>query len=359
MINLVWVLLASGVTVLLAAAIDIKNHKTCQQVKISIQGANRFMFLNNHDIIELISQNGINHPVGKSIAACDLQHLQTLLEKNVWVKEARLFFDNNFVLHVLILEREPVGRVFNEEGQSFYIDSSGALIPPGNKRFVVQLPVFTGFPTTGKGDSVLLRQISHVSQYILQDSFWKAQIAQVDITPLRQFEMVPTFGSHLIRFGDGEDYTGKFNRLALFYKTVLRNYGFNRYSTISVEYNNQVIGTKKTLVSRIDSLQALKNIQKLIEESKKVLTDSIPAESIPVESIDKKQAGDSLTDRPAQSRVDIIRSSPKPKDPGKKAAAPKQPAATKKKEVNPVPRATKPKENSTREKPKAVMPKLQ
>ena len=346
-------MLASGVTVLLVAAIEIKNHKTCRQVQISIQGARHFMFLNNRDIVQLISQDGAGHPVGKPISACNLQLLQAVLEKNVWIKEAKLFFDNNFVLHVMILEREPVARVFDAEGSSFYIDSSGFRIPLGSKRMVVQLPVFTNFPAKANSDSLLLRQISLLSGYILHEPFWKAQIAQVDITPQHTFEMVPTFGNHLIEFGGAENYAAKFHRLALFYKKVLKNYGFDRYARISVQYGEQIIGTKKAGGSRIDSLQAMKQILQLIEESKKPAPDSVPFVPEPVVNKERINKADS-----SASSKEINRpKNPKPKDPVKGAAPRKEAAVPKKKVANPLPRATNPNANPTREKPKAVMPK--
>ena len=352
LISFFWVLLASGVTVLLVAAIDIKNHKTCRQVQISIRGAKRLLFLNNRDIVQLISQNGAGYPVGQSISDCNLQQLQLVLEKNVWVKEAKLFFDNNFVLHVLILEREPVARVFDTDGGSFYIDSTGFRIPLSNKKMVVQLPVFTGFPAPGNSDSLLLRQISLLSTYMLHAPFWKAQIAQVDITPRKTFEMVPTFGSHLIEFGDAENYAAKFDRLALFYRKVLKNYGFDRYSRISVQYGEQIIGTKRTGGSKIDSLQAMKRIQQLIEESKNLATDSAALVPLPVADTAKKISRDSSIRKPEKDPLPV-----KPKKPVKATVPLKLPAAPGKKVVNPVPRATNPNAKPTREKPKAVMPK--
>jgi cell division protein FtsQ len=63
--------------------------------------------------------------------------------------------------------------------------------------------------------------IKNLSQFIQKDSFWSAQVAQVDITPQRNFEIVPTIGSYIIEMGDGENLERKFNRLMLFYKQVL------------------------------------------------------------------------------------------------------------------------------------------
>jgi cell division protein FtsQ len=60
------------------------------------------------------------------------------------------------------------------------------------------LPVFTNFPSdkkTWRGkDSVLIKQVKDISLFLLQDTFWMAEIDQVDINPAREFEMVPKGG---------------------------------------------------------------------------------------------------------------------------------------------------------------------
>ena len=51
---------------------------------------------------------------------------------------------------------------------------------------------------------------------------------------------------------------------------------------ILVQYNNQIVGVKKGYVTKFDSLQVLKNIQKLIQASQKMQTDTL------FTSVDKK-----------------------------------------------------------------------
>lgn len=279
-----WSVLGAGVVVLLVAAIGIKNHKACKAVEIRINGVEDFYFLDEKDVGHIITEAGISKPVGKSIDTFNLLRLEALLEKNVWVKHAQLFFDNNLVLHVNIMEREPVARMFTASGYSFYIDSSGFRMPLSNK-MTVRLPVFTGFPSDRSAlngsDSLLLEHIKKVSRYIFKNSFWMAQIAQVDITPDHKFLMAPTVGNHVIEFGDGENHESKFRRLFVFYSQVLSRVGFDKYSKISVQYDRQVIGTKKGLMPKIDSLKALKNIQNMISETMKITEDSVftPEES--------------------------------------------------------------------------------
>jgi cell division protein FtsQ len=109
--------------------------------------------------------------------------------------------------------------------------------------------VFTSFPSEKdkviNTDSVLTRHIIQISEYLEKDSFWMAQIAQVDIQPDRTFEMIPVIGNHTIVFGDGADYDKKFRRLLLFYQQVLSKTGMNVYDKLNVTYDRQVVGVRK------------------------------------------------------------------------------------------------------------------
>jgi cell division protein FtsQ len=275
-----WLVLGSCVLVLLIASINIKKQKSCKAVEIEIEGVEEYYFLDKNDILKIISENNTYSLVGREIEVFDLHRLENLLRKNVWVKYAELFFDNNLVLHVKVREREPVARIFTKIGQSFYIDSSGYRMPLHNK-LSARLPVFTGFPANQPqlhgADSLLMDHIKKISLYILNDSFWMAQVAQVDITQNRTFELFPTIGNHVIDFGSGENYEQKFRNLFVFYKQVLTHTGIDKYSRLNVQYQNQVIGTRKGEVARYDSIQALKNIQKMIQEATRIAEDTLYA----------------------------------------------------------------------------------
>ncbi len=206
-----------------------------------------------------------------------MRHLETSLRKNIWVKDAELFFDNNLLLHVNILEREPVARIFTKNGSSFYIDSSGYKMPLSDK-MPVKLPVFTNFPAGKTGsdtnDSLLMRHIQNIAGYIIKNEFWMAQVAQVDILSDKNFEMVPTIGHHIIQFGNGEHVESKFKSLLIFYQQVLRRAGFHTYNRLNVQFANQLIATRRGAITTIDSVRAMKNIEKMIMEARTMAEDS-------------------------------------------------------------------------------------
>jgi cell division protein FtsQ len=139
--------------------------------------------------------------------------------------------------------------------------------------------VFTSFPSDKKvllsADSMLLRGILTVSMAIQTDSFLMAMIDQVDITPQRNFEMIPKFGNTIIVFGDGKDVPEKFNKLKLFYKEIIMQAGWNKYSAINVQYKNQVVANRKGAVDvSADSIRTLQLMKLIAENAERMSADS-------------------------------------------------------------------------------------
>jgi cell division protein FtsQ len=274
-----WCTLGAGVLVLLVAAIGYRNNKTCKGYRIEIAGASGVQFIDKKQILDLLAGTGVGKIQNTPIAHFDLRRMESVLEKNVWIKDAELFFDNNETLRVNVTEREPIARVFTREGNSFYMDSAGVQLPLSD-RLTTRLPVFTDYPAvkirTHGEDSLLTVQMRQLSSFLRSDSFWMAQIAQLDITSDKRFELIPTVGNHVISFGDGSGYQAKFHRLFVFYKEVLSKTGFDKYSRVDVAYAEQVIGTRKgSEGTRMDSLQGMRNIQQMIRSAQLLQSDTI------------------------------------------------------------------------------------
>lgn len=276
-----WSIVGTGVMILLVAAIRYRNNNVCKGYKINISGSadtrssgsrstDAFLFIDNKEVMALLAPFGVGKALEKPVYSFDLRHMETALEKNAWVKDAQLFFDNNNILRVNVTEREPIARIFTVDGNSFYLDSSGMQLPLSDK-FPARLPVFTSYPAkirTHGPDSALTIQVTRLADFIRNDPFWMAQIAQVDITPGKTFELSPMIGDQVIGLGDGNDLEQKFHRLFVFYKEVLSQTGFSKYSRIDVAYAGQVIGTLRgSEGSRLDSVQGMNNIRQLIRQA--------------------------------------------------------------------------------------------
>jgi cell division protein FtsQ len=279
-----WIIVGTGVMVLLVAAINRKNSKTCKSIHVEINGGARSMFIEQKEILHVLIADGTVKLEGKTITSFDLRKMEALLKRNPWIRDAQLFFDNNDALRIRVAERKPVARIFTVSGNSFYIDSGASQLPPPDQ-MTARLPVFTGYPSDKLkfhgADSSLTEQIKKLSLFITGDPFWSAEIEQIAITPKKTFEMVPVIGDHLIEFGNGNDIEKKFHKLFIFYKQVSAKSGFDKYSKIDVQYEGQVVGTKKgSGLSKYDSLQAIRNIQQLIRTSQLLQADTVKQRAI-------------------------------------------------------------------------------
>jgi cell division protein FtsQ len=216
-----------------------------------------------------------------------------MLENNIWIENAEIYFDNRDILHVTVTEKEPVARIFATDGNSFYIDSLGRILPLSDKQSA-RVPLFTNFPgkkILSAKDSLLLDDIRGIANFIIRDSFWTSQAAQININSEKKFEMIPLIGNHIVKLGNGEDIVQKFRRLMIFYRQILSKTGFNKYKVIDVQYNGQVVATNFSGDTKIDSALLRKNVERLLQKTKEEPNDSL--RRMMQVSIQKKTGADS------------------------------------------------------------------
>ncbi len=245
-----WLIAGAGVIVLLIAAANSRKERLCKGYEIRVNGkikANNF--LTEKDIVNALSDGKTFVVKDKRIESVDLYLLESRLQKQVWIKDAELYFDNQGILKIKVEEREPIAKIYSVTGDGFFIDSSGHWLPLNDKKSL-KLPVFTGFPNNGKkiatgADKKLVGQVKEMGTFLLKDTFWMNQIETVHITQQREFELWPVSAKHIIEFGNAEKKERKFNKLKVFYSQVLPKTGLDKYKRIKVQYDKQVIGVKE------------------------------------------------------------------------------------------------------------------
>ncbi|GAA0523880.1 hypothetical protein GCM10009415_01350 [Chitinophaga japonensis] len=243
-----WMMVLTGFAILVASASKVKDTVRCSGIVVKIKGSDEHFFIEEKDIKALVAKNKDLNPVGKPVRSINIAHLEKIVARDPWVKQADLFIDNQQRLNIKVTQREPVARVFTVTGNSFYLDAHHERVPV-SERYTARVPVFTGFPTDAlrlqKADSLLTAGIVDISSYVLNDPFWMAQVEQVNISGGRQFEIIPKLGDHIIDFGDGTQVEKKFRKLLAFYQEGLSRVGWNNYSRINVAFENEVVCTRK------------------------------------------------------------------------------------------------------------------
>ena len=274
----IWILLGSGTIALLVSAIYVKESKKCTGISIQITGVSNNFFIDKNDVQEIIKSTVGNKINGKPIREFDLNKIEKELKKDVWISKADLYFDRNGLLKADILEKEPIARVFSNDGSSFYIDDSINRLPLSNKH-AARLPVFTNFSTSlkvmTKADSNLLRGIKQMSLFIQKDSFLMAMIDQVNIIGQNQYELIPKMGDQIVLFGDEKNMEKKFEKFKIFYKKIVPQYGWRKYSKIKLDYENQIVASirgKEDVMA--DSLRTMAMMRAMAEYNLKMAGDT-------------------------------------------------------------------------------------
>jgi len=278
LISFLWICLGLASLTLLASGIHKKDNSVCKGYEIEIIGINNNFFIGKTEILEILEKVAGKQIKGQTINKLNLKEMENQIKKDVWISKATLYFDKNDILMVKVEEKNPIARVFSNQGTSFYIDHNLNMLPL-SKTHSARLPVFTNFPSAlkvlSKSDSVLLNNIKAMSLYIQNDPFIMGMIDQVDITASNKYELIPKLGDQIILFGDATNIDKKFDKLKLFYKNVISVKGWKKYSKINLEYENQIVASILGLEEQVaDSLKTMKMIKEFAEYSARMSSDT-------------------------------------------------------------------------------------
>lgn len=223
---------------------------TCSKVLVNIDPEAELQFVDREMVLKTIRPDGIEKKIiGQPIIALRIPSLEKRLEANKLIRDAEVFTDMNGILHIHIQQRQPVLRVINAKGESFYIDRDGAKMPV-SQDFTARVPVATGniFESYTNNDSIesyVGKELLKIGTYVDKDAFWKAQIEQIFVTTENELVLIPKIGDHTITFGSSDDMEEKFDKLMLFYREALNRVGWDKYSNIDLRYKDQIVCKKK------------------------------------------------------------------------------------------------------------------
>ena len=189
-------------------------------------------------VTSLLQERGLD-PVGLSLDRIDIEGIESVLLRHPLVGRAQCYKTAGNMLRINISGKVPLVRVLNNRGQDFYVDSRGEILTQHS--LAVQLPVATGYIDRKFASGDLLDVVNAIDR----SEFWKAQVEQINVTREGQIELVPRVGDHLLILGTAQDVEDKLKRLENFYHKGLDNVGWNKYRSISVAYENQVVCKKR------------------------------------------------------------------------------------------------------------------
>lgn len=241
----IFVLISTICVLMILAIVNIPKQK-CESLKITPHTNNECVILTPEDMKQMLAEAHIDI-IGKKIKEIDLEPISELLEQNPYVEKVNFIHFSNTKLLIDYTLKEIVLHVYNNNGEQFFVDSKGNLLP-FTKKMTDYLPVANGNIRQAyrKGATIQkeLRPIFAISQEINKDEFCKAQFRQLYLNDENQVELVSTIGRHIIIFGDEKNAAEKLENLKHVYQDGLSHLGFERYAQLDVRFKNRVIAQK-------------------------------------------------------------------------------------------------------------------
>ena len=260
LVTILWIIAIAGLGSSLSFVSKSENNIIAKNINITILNNDKFLFLNASDIKKFFSVRN-DSILSLPLKTINIRKLEIDLNSHPAIENAEVSRDINGEIKIDVKQRSPVLRIFNKNGESYYIDSESKLMPL-NENYSARVIVASGEifePYTYRSkfsvnqikknklysELSILDEIYDVCTYINSDSILSQLIHQININPEKDLELFPAIGNHKIIFGDSQNINEKFNKLKLFYSQGLnKSDSWTKYSAINLKYKNIVVCTK-------------------------------------------------------------------------------------------------------------------
>lgn len=233
-------LLAAYMVVALCFTSKAAGERVCEGVVITVNDTARLRFVTPREVARDIYPL-IRNAKGSTLRSINIDSIERVLSGIDKIESAMVVVGTDNVVHITVDPMEPLARVFDSTGRSYYINKDGKRIS-ASARYFVDVPVVQGDFI----DSVFsARELLPLLDYIQADSLWSRVVTMVKVDSPRDVMLVPNIRGQVINFGSPDNFDSKFARLKEMYTRVLPERGWNFYDTLSVKWAGQVVGTRR------------------------------------------------------------------------------------------------------------------
>ena len=230
------------ITTYLVIAVTVLNAQPVQQIctgmDVVIKDSIDHGFITQKEVLNLLNKKKLS-PIGKEITQVNTRQLEEELSSHPLVDNVECYHTPSGQVAIEITQRLPILRIIASNGDNYYIDEKGIIMPLSNS--AANVAVVTGMVDR----NFATKELYSLGLFLQKHPLWEAQIQQINVTPTHELELVPRVGEHIIFLGKPGNYKQKFERLEKFYRKALNQIGWNKYSRISLEFENQIICTQK------------------------------------------------------------------------------------------------------------------
>lgn len=175
----------------------------------------------------------------ENINTQEIRHRLLELDK---IEDASVVRYTDGSIRIKVKPIEPVLRVF-DRSESFYVNRAGKRVK-ASARYHKNVPIVEGhFDPADSAFTPL--SLLPLLNYIAADTMWNAFIGMVKVNSPTDVLLIPNIRQHVINIGAPTDLDSKFDRLLTFYRKVLPRQGWEKYDTLTLKWDGQLVATKR------------------------------------------------------------------------------------------------------------------
>lgn len=205
----------------------------CTGVEVTILDAGRKKYVQKQEIKQYVTTT-YGNMVGVPVDEIQLASIEQTLLEHPMLRQAEAWCTPEGVLHLEVVQREPVLRVLGVE--NYYIDSDRKRMPVRTTT-AAYVPIVTGRVSQRFASEELFDFVC----WMEQDNYWCAQIEQIHVVSPHHVELIPRVGSGVVILGSLDNYVGKLRKLKKLYQDGFSTFGWEEYKEIDLRFRGQVV----------------------------------------------------------------------------------------------------------------------
>ena len=213
------------------------DNRSISGLNVSVVDFDTLKFVNEGMVSKLV-RSVYDSLEYRSVESVDIALLESKLNKMNSVSNAEVYVDITNKLSVNVEQSRPIGRILSKN-MNCYIDGKGNKMPL-SKMYTANVVLIDGAVSEKN-----MKDIYTLLTYIRNDKVLIQQIVSMSIDKKGEYSFRTRKGNQVIEFGKAQDIEQKFDKLLIYYRKTVSDFGWKRYKKINLKFANQVVCTKR------------------------------------------------------------------------------------------------------------------
>lgn len=207
-----------------------------QEVQSEIEYDGDQPMMKDRDLLTEIESLGI-HPVGMRMDSLNTFKAESLLIRNGLFSQIDLYTTPGGVLHVKMLQREPLFTLITDRG-CYFVCKDKTIVP-----IVRTQDYYTNFlPVSGTvPPREAVETVYPLVDKILSTPEWQGFFVHIYVDPTEGIIATPRASSTKIVFGTTPCWEEKLENLRLFVQQAIPTFGWSSFVSVNLEYKDQIV----------------------------------------------------------------------------------------------------------------------